>query len=379
MRINRLNLENLRNHINTEIELEKLNVFYGLNGSGKTSILEAISICSISKSFLPTLDQALVKMGQSGYKVSAKCVTNLDTKYDISIQYNNGKKKEISSNSDDNLNPGDIIGNLPTVVLSPDYKNITFGSPSDRRQFIDKLLSQVSKRYLKELYNLKKSLKNRNAILNDARKGKDFDRGLLEIWTNFFIDTNSHIIKKRHEFLKEFSVDFNNYYSKITNKAEVVEAIYNPDSLPNEEEVLSNSEKIRELLYQRAESLFDSELRRGTTLFGTQKDDLIFKINDGIAKETASQGQHKSLLISIKFAEFDYLNNKKNETPLLLLDDIFSELDAKRTEFVMNLISNSNVQTFITMTDPLLIKKVLPESKDHKYFKLDSGKVLEQK
>jgi len=170
MVIRSLLIHNLRNHEHTEIELSPgVNIFYGLNGAGKTSVLESVSIAGLSKSFLPVPDAALVRQNEENYLVSLRADTDHGVPYKVSLQYTPGAKKLISSTAGDNLNPKDIIGELPLVILSPDFKNITFGSPADRRQFLDSVLSQESKRYVEEAIQLKRILKQRNSLLNGAK------------------------------------------------------------------------------------------------------------------------------------------------------------------------------------------------------------------
>ena len=183
MKINRIAISNLRNHSFSEIDIDKnLNVLYGLNGSGKTTLLEAIAVCAFSKSFQPVTDLSLIKYGQSSYFTELSAVNDLDISYKVKINYQSGSKKEINSTFGTNLLAKEIIGILPLVVLSPDLKIITSGSPQDRRDFIDRLLSQSSRTYLEKLMDYRKILKQRNNFLNRIKNERTFDRDLLESW-----------------------------------------------------------------------------------------------------------------------------------------------------------------------------------------------------
>ncbi|MDQ1266707.1 MAG: replication and repair protein RecF, partial [Bacteroidota bacterium] len=181
MYINSLIINNLRNHEHSETDFsEGLNIIYGANGEGKTTMLEAISICSYSKSFLSAADSSLIRNGSGYYFISTQCENDLGIQYKISIKYTQGSKKLISSSHGDNLLPKDIIGELPLVALSPDYRAISSGSPQDRRQFIDRLLSQASRIYIESLMNCNRTLKQRNMLLSDAKIKGYYDKSQLQ-------------------------------------------------------------------------------------------------------------------------------------------------------------------------------------------------------
>ena len=358
MRINKLILNNFRNHINTEIEFSPtINVIWGNNGAGKTSILEAISVCSISKSFVPHSDISLINKDAKNYSVIAHCINELQVPYKINISFSPRSPKQISSNFGSKLLPKDIIGEIPLVVLSPDNKNITNNSPEFRRQFVNGILSQASKYYLEKLFEIRKILKQRNTLLQQLKQVQNFDEKqnylqLLEHWTDFFINTSSEIIVRRNNFIREFNPFFVDAYQTVSSSKEEVKIIYLPDSVSE----ISDKEQVKNELRLRAKQVQDSEIKRNTTLFGPQKDEFRILINDCTAREFASQGQHKSILIALKFSEFKYLATQKNETPIILFDDIFSELDVLRIERVIYLLAESSAQIFITLTEPNLIK-----------------------
>jgi DNA replication and repair protein RecF len=368
----------LRNHQDSSFEFaDSTNIFYGLNGVGKTTILEAISISGLTKSFLPVQDQSLINQGSSEYYIDCHADTDLKTGYNIKIKYEKGAKKQIDGTEGNNLLPKDVIGLMPVVVLSPDFKSITFGSPQDRRSFIDKTLSQSNKRYIEEILKHKKCLKQRNNILNEGKKNDvKFDEALFDAWTVPFIDSSAEIIHKRNNFINEFKPYFKDIYSGISNNIEDVDLFYNADHFKMDDD-LNDIVKIREYLSNLAEELKLREIKRGTTLFGPQKDDIDIMINNGNAKEIASQGQHKSLLISLKFAEFNYLKENKKETPIILLDDIFAELDSNRSELVMQMLQENMAQTFITLTNKEIIRSEFINQIETKYFQIENGKLIE--
>ena len=378
MWINNLLINQVRNHNRSRLNFCKgLNILYGQNGAGKTTVLESIAVCGFSKSFLSVPDNSLVQIGNDFLHVKAEAFTDLDIPYKVRVRYFPGRRKEISSNAGDNLSPKDIIGEIPLTVLSPDFRNITSGSPADRRQFIDRVLSQASKLYIDDIFNLKKCLKQRNNLLSNAKKDRFFDYSVIEPWTELLIETGAKIILRRKKFIDEFRPYFREVYSKVSSGREKVNIEYLPDNIPKG--LPDSSYKYDDIIsiYKKlADDLQKDERNRGTSLFGPQKDEVAIRINSGIAREIASQGQHKTLLISIKFAEFNFLKNIRQETPVILLDDIFSELDEERSKTALDMVMDANAQTFVTITNPGVIRSFLPPSENCMYFRVEEGDVI---
>ncbi len=359
MIINNLYIRNLRNHAESHLNFGSgLNVLYGNNGAGKTTILEAISIASLSKSFLPASDASLIKNGENSFAIHAEAKNDIGIDHEITIRYEFGSKKKISTNTDDNLLPKDIIGIIPIVILSPDYKAITFGSPQDRRSFIDSILCQSSKVYMDDLFKLRKCLKQRNNLLSIAKKDRFFDYSEIEPWTEMLINLNVKIGLRRSIFIRNFSPYFLASYQTIAGSSDVVTLSYEPHGLDSDvfyEKESSIEERIRGI----AVKLKQNEIYRGSSLFGPQRDDLKISINGGLARDYASQGQHKSILISLKLAEYEFLKDICHENPIILLDDIFSELDDERSNKVLELVEKNRSQIFITLTNPDRIRQFI--------------------
>ncbi len=373
MFIKSIKLSNIRNHNETNAQFSPgLNIIYGLNGVGKTSLLEAISLCSLSKSFLPVPDAALINKFKDFLFVRCDAVNSLGIEYFVKVQYPKSQKKTFSNSYGDNQLPKNIIGEMPVVILSPDHKTLTFGAPEDRRQFLNTILSQSSKKYIDYVLKNKKYLKQRNKLLSDKKQNIKIDMNLLQILTDMFIESSAEIVIARDKFVENFEVFFTKVYKEISGDKEIVRLKYAPYGL-------LGCDLKKEIIIERYKEYFidnlEDEFRRGTTIFGPQKDDMKIYINDGLSKQYASQGQHKSLLISLKFAEFFFLQDVKNETPIILLDDIFSELDAERSEKVLNYIRSNNAQTFITVTNAEYINKFVTPSDNCFYFLIDAGEI----
>jgi DNA replication and repair protein RecF len=376
MRIRKITIKNLRNHTETSLDIRAdLNCLYGKNGVGKTTVLESIAICGFSKSFLPIADASLINNGSGFFYSSVDCYNDYEIPYSVDIKFEPGKRKQINATHGDNLLPKSIIGELPIIVLSPDHKNITAGSPGDRRAMIDRVLSQESRVYFEEFQKLKKSLKQRNNLLMQAKKDKFYDQSFVDSLTEVMISSAAEIFLRRKKFVQEIEPIFQTVYADVSEGKEKVSLEYLPNSLEDSIDPLIEKNEVIAAYSSIYEIRRNDELIRGTTLFGPQKDELKITVNGGLAREYASQGQHKSLLISLKFAEFEFLRAKKNETPVVLLDDIFSELDNSRAEKVFDLVTKNKAQTFITVTDLTNIRELLPESIDCSFFRVDDGKV----
>lgn len=372
MRIKTLNLRNIRNHIDSDFEFcEFLNILCGQNGAGKTSVLEAIALAGLSKSFLPVTDSILTYKDAENYRIKLNATNDLTLPYFVSINYSKTEKKEISNTYGDNLIPKDIIGKLPIVVLSPDYKEITFGSPQCRRTLMDRILSQSFSNYLDNWLKLKKILRHRSILLANNLRTHDLDHSLLEVWTNMLVEVSAEITWRRAEFIKKFDEKFRTIYAEISQNKEEVELKYRAFGIKD----TSSKDNIFQELTKVASYYLEDEIRRGVNLFGPQRDDLKILINGGIARDFASQGQHKSLLIAIKFAEFHFLHEALNETPIIILDDIFSELDSERIAQVLNLVKLHNAQTFISVNYVDFLEKIQLTDR-YKIFNIFDGKVI---
>ncbi len=373
----RVNFENIRNHNLTELfPSRNLNVIYGRNGSGKTSILEAISICAFSKSFVSAFDQNIVRYGKNYYRIEIEGRSENGLPISLQILFQLGKKKEIKSTSGESLSVQDLIGKVPVVVLSPEMREIIFGSPAVRREFIDRIISQTDQIYFRDLIINRRILKQRNKLLNDILLGNTSDIELFKIWTLKFIESSAEIIKRRIQFFKDFPLLFISNYQVLSQRKEAVNFTYQPFEFPQDFENFTK-EEISKILNLQAESFFEKEISRGVTLFGPQKDDFIISFNYQQAKNVASQGQSKTILIALKYAEIEYLLKMKNTTPIVLFDDIFSELDKERVEQVLKILSNNQIQFFITTTELDGLKSFLQYCSEYKIFYVENGSVRE--
>ncbi len=378
MHINQIFFENIRNHRQTKISFEpSLNIFFGPNGSGKTSILEAISIGTFSKSFVTKFDQNIVRNSTDYYALEISVERENHTPATIYVNYTIGKPKVIREENGQALTSQSLIGRFPTVILAPDMRGIIFGSPSFRREFVDRIIAQTDKVYLNKLYEFRRILKQRNKLLLEISKGNYVGFDLLHIWTQKLIETSVFIIKTRGNFVIKFAPIFEKCFTELTNSNEFASFFYSPFNNNEINAELLQANYSDEIINLHLRSEFEKnakrELERGQTLFGPHRDDFTILLNNSTASCVASQGQSKSILVALKYAEINYLKNSKQTKPVVLLDDIFSELDLNRVNQVLNILNNLNLQLFITLTEIDLIKPILINFETYSLFKVENG------
>lgn len=353
MRFENISIQRLRNHSDTSLALSPgINIFVGANGQGKTSVLEALSYLSLTTTFVPSSnDAAAIQRGGQTAFVAADYVSDVGMRRRLEVTLSASERKLVTDGSK-RISAVDVIGRAPIVVLSPDFKTITSGTPADRRKFADSVLSQGSRRYLESAMKHKKVLKQRNALLSEMREtGRAELTESLVYWTDLFCSVSAELVHHRLHFVRDFSVALKELYTQVVPLGEEVSVTYSSEDLSSE--LLSPAvgvEEITRAYSSAAQKVRAKELARGSTGFGPQRDDFDFWINGGLVRETASQGQHKSLLIAIKAAEHRWLHAATDETPAILLDDVFAELDRARAANVLDLI-RSSAQTFITTTE----------------------------
>ena len=343
MVIRSVTITHLRSHSSTHLECApEVTILSGPNGSGKTSLLEAVSLCSMGRTFVPVPDLSLIQHGLDASRASVDAVSDHEVPYRASVELQRGQRKKISTTHGSNLSARDLIGELPIVALSPDHKGITFGGPAERRAFIDAVMAQSSRSITDLLFEHRRTLKQRNSLLAEKRSSNDEQRVL---WTKQFIGLSVDLVKRRTQFLDELEPLVQEEYTKVAGVDESITIEYVPDHIDLQGADLT-------LQFERtADRLSEAELARGVTLFGPQKDEIAFLLNGRLVRETASQGQHKSLLIALKLAECRMLLERRRERPVVLLDDVFAELDQQRSERVLTRIRELGMQCLVTTTE----------------------------
>ena len=376
MKIKSLKLLYFRNYLSTNIDAHpSLNVLVGNNANGKTNIIESIFCLALGKSYRTKSDSECIMFGETATAMS--CVVSKNNKnLDIMLGINNkGKSAKIAGVKKTKLT--DFVGELNVVLFSPEDLQIVKGSPALRREFINREFYQFSRIYHK--YNLmyQHLLKQRNSYLKDMRKNPKDEMALtyLETLTLQLAKVALYITKERVSFVQDISkLTYENMLNisngqetlKIRYKSSVLEAL----NIKDTDDEAFTEENLTNVIMRKS---FD-DIMRGSTKIGPQHDDLEFYINDLDAKMYASQGQQRSIVLSLKLAEINYLKNKTGTYPVLLLDDVLSELDKNRQLKLLDAI-NENVQTFITTPSISDIKEDL--LKKAKVFKIEDGNISE--
>ncbi len=344
MVLRQIDLQNFRLHKYTSLEFsDKLNLIIGGNGQGKTSILEAIYYLCTTKSLNLAAESDVVTLGENYFDArgSFRGLTKNSTK----IYYDSTKNKKSFFVDDKQVfNSSSVIGKFPIVSLIQSDHAITLGAPSDRRRFVDSVISQASHTYLEVLLDYNKILRQRSSLLAQIKELRDQKLyKQLDVWTESLITTGAEIIKHRQRFVEEFNFYLHKAYNNIIENKEEPLIGYEPLKVVTEDNA---TEKLREEINEVREE----ELRRATNLVGPHRDDFIFSINDLELKRFGSQGQHKTFQIALRFAQFFFIKEKLGKTPIFLMDDIFGELDAYRAGRISEYMGKIG-QAFITMTD----------------------------
>lgn len=365
MFVSKLELKNFRNYNDFNIEFNSnLNVIIGDNAQGKTNLLEAIYVGCFGKSFRNSNDKDLILNDNIFNYVKLNVVKrHIDIKIEYRIHQKLNKEIKINNNSIRKLS--EILGNIFVVLFSPEDISLIKGSPNIRRQFINRELSNINKKYCYNLIEYRKILKQRNNILKNSH---NLNIEMLDIFTEQLVDKGTKIILDRINFLKKINKISNGIHKDLTNNNENLKVDYLSNiNIKNE----VNYDKIKMEFLEKINKYKEREIRMGYTLVGPHKDDFIIFLNDKEIKKYGSQGQQRTAALSLKLSEIELINTETGEYPILLLDDVFSELDINRQINLIKIFSNT--QTIITSTvfDKILKNKV----NDYKLIKIENGKI----
>lgn len=336
MIVESLKLQNYRNYeyLNMNFD-EKINIIYGDNAQGKTNILESMYVCATSKSHRGSKDREIIRFDNDESHIKVNVKKN-DMNYRIDMHLKKNKPKGIAVNGIPIKRAVELFGILNIVFFSPEDLNIIKNGPSERRRFIDMELSQLDKIYLDCLINYNKVVNQRNSLLKEyAFSGREDIISSLDIWDMQLVKYGNDVIKSRKKFVKEINDLVKSIHTKLSGDREQLEIIYEP--CVKEQDFESELVLIR-----------DRDLKFKCTNIGPHKDDMCFLINGMDVRKYGSQGQQRTAALSLKLAEIELVKQIIHDTPVLFLDDVLSELDSRRQNFLLDSIGN--IQTMITCT-----------------------------
>lgn len=362
MQISSLKLLNYRNYESLEISFyPNVNIIYGKNGMGKTNLVEAIYMLAMTKTFRIGDNDVVIKKGKNIAKIEGLIKDNIWNNYKIIIS-DTGKRIKIDNNKITKMS--DYITKVNVILFNPDDLKIIKDTPMTRRKLLNIEISGINKEYVAALTNYNKILKQRNSYLKALNKKNISESAFLTILTEQLIDEGLKIMLIRQEFINNINSYIKDIYFKITGKG--------PLSVHFKSEYLNKTKEQLLKLYQKNIS---REILMGKTLFGPQHDDIEFIINKEIVKEFSSVGEQKNSVIAFKLAEIKNIEAKLGKKPILILDDLFSELDREKIDNILNLM-DKDMQIFITTTEIDKVDKEL--IKKAKVYKCIEGKIMEE-
>ncbi|MDZ5471643.1 DNA replication/repair protein RecF [Bacillus sp. 31A1R] len=345
MYIERLLLKNYRNYDDLEVQFEnKVNVILGENAQGKTNVMESIYVLAMAKSHRTSNDKDLVRWDEEYAKIEGR-VKKIHGSLPLQLVISK-KGKKAKCNHIEQQKLSQYIGNMNVVMFAPEDLHLVKGSPQVRRRFIDMEIGQVSAIYLHDMSQYQKILQQRNHYLKLLQTKKQKDETMLEILTEQFIQMAVKIISKRFEFLHLLEKWAMPIHQGISRGLETLKIEYKPSVDVSEDQDLS---KMIEVFQDKFVKIKNREIDRGVTLFGPHRDDLLFFVNGRDVQTFGSQGQQRTTALSVKLAEIELIHSEIGEYPILLLDDVLSELDDYRQSHLLNTIQGK-VQTFVTTT-----------------------------
>lgn len=359
-----LRLRSFRAHAETEVAFApKINLLHGPNGAGKTNLLEAVHYLCLSKSFLAARDRYALRKGSPYFEVEGRFTGVRRAEMNARIVYVPGEGKKIFVGGAPLDRLADIVGQLPVVVFSPEDRALTAGGPKERRRFLNNILSQEKPAYLDDLMKYRRARRQRNEVLKKYKKrGQPPPADLLAPWTEELVALGSRVIHRRRQFLEVFSGFLEEAYAAVEAATERPTVAYETiaDSAPG-----ASVEKIAEAFRAALERTRRGEEKRGRTLVGPQRDELVFRLGELEVRRYGSQGQHRTFGMALKLAQSFYLHDRLDEQPLLLLDDAFGKLDAERSAAFLSLLRSDQVgQSLVTTTRRAPFEEAVPFGED---------------
>lgn len=373
VRLQTLSIRQFRAHAETDLHAApRVNLLVGSNGAGKTNVLEALSYLCLGKSFLGAPDSHVVRREGTFFSVEGSFAGDdrPDVRLRVAYVPNEGKKAFANGAPLDRL--ADLVGRVPVVFLSPQDRDLTMGGPSERRRLLDSTLSQVFPVYLDDLLKYRRALKQKNALLQQVRRGRALAPGTMDAWDEELAVLGGRIVDRRRGFLDRFADLIGEAHGLLGTPGSSPSLEYAPSVRPEGE---SPVEALRQALARSRRR--SAEL--GRTLVGPHLDEVDFRLDGFDLRPYGSQGQHRTFALAVRVAQALFLRERVDEPPLLLLDDVFGPLDPDRTRVVLDLLASGELgQSFVTAARAEPFEGVVPfETDGHAAFHVERGTVAE--
>ena len=334
MIVKSLKLNQFRNYESLQLSFDKgTNLFYGNNAQGKTNILEAVYLCGTTKSHKGSKDREMIRFGEEEAHIRM-AISRSQSAYEIDMHLKKNRPKGIAVNGVPIRKAAELLGIANFVFFSPEDLGIIKNGPAERRRFIDMELCQLDKLYLHELSNYNKVIIQRNKLLKECSFNSQYEE-MLDIWDMQLVNYGRKIIGKRREFVESLNEIIKEIHRNLTGGIENIEVIYEPSV---------ESEALEESLFRNR----DRDLRMKMTSSGPHRDDLMVAVNGIDIRKYGSQGQQRTAALSLKLSEIYLVEKIIHDKPVLLLDDVLSELDSSRQNYLLESIHD--IQTMITCT-----------------------------
>lgn len=333
MYVKALALYNFRNYKELlYIPSSGLNLIYGENGQGKTNLIESVFTCAFGRSQRTVHDGELIMYGEDSAAVKVKVVHDDGTENSISISLFEQAPKNIEIDGVKVKKLGDLMGILKVVTFSPESLSLVKGSPQERRRFLDMGISQLSRSYFFKLQQYNAALKQRNALLKtpEAAKCRDY----IRMWDEQLALAGSYIVNARARFINNLKSTVSDMHERLSLGKDTLEMEYAPSVFADD------TSAIYDAIMQKLHTCFDDDVRRGMTYIGPHKDDITLKTNGLDSKTYASQGQQRTAALALRLSETELIRNVCKENPVVLLDDVFSELDEGRCNALLESVSD---------------------------------------
>lgn len=370
MFISCIKIDGFKNLSSVNFDADKhINVICGDNAQGKTNLIEAIWLCSGLKSFRNSKDKDLINLDRQNFNIEISFENNFrKQKIEYKLAKQNLKDKNIKLNGVSLKNQSDLFGNLCCVVFTPEDLFISKGSPDNRRKFIDVCASQIKNSYRRVLNQYDEILTQRNFLLKNIAMGKSsIDE--LDVWDEQMSRLGSYISVIRYAYTKKLNIFAGRLYNEISQGKEKLEIFYESSVFDNLENRSDYNGEMADEYLSKLKKTRQEDIKAGFTTIGVQRDDLVSHINGLNCREFGSQGQCRSVALVFKIAQAYILFEETKEAPCILLDDVLSELDMKRQDFVLSRISN--MQVFITCCEDINLKSGIGKT-----FYIKSGRII---